>query len=205
MTGDQILALAVFSFVAFATPGPNNLMLMTSGLNYGFRRTVPHLLGVDLGFCAMIVVVGLGFRPLFEAYPWVYTVMKILGTGYLLYLAWLIARAGPVEHGAERGRPFTFLQAAAFQWVNPKAWGIAIGIITAYVPQQNFAFNVVLVALLLIIPSVPVSGSWVLFGTRLKSFLQSPAALRRFNMVMALLLVASLYPVFMEALAFVRS
>lgn len=121
--------LALFALVSSITPGPNNIMLASSGLTFGFRRTIPHMLGVNLGFTLMLVLVGLGLGTMFQQLPWLYTVLKYAGAMYLLYLAWKIAMSGPLESGAQRGRPFTFMQAALFQWVNPKAWVMAVGVI----------------------------------------------------------------------------
>ena len=166
MTIELFIALTLFSVPAFFTPGPNNIMLMTSGLNYGVARTMPHMFGVDIGFGLMVGVMGLGLRPVFEAFPVIYSVLKVLGTGYLLYLAWKIAIAGSIQGAGGNGRPFSFAQAAAFQWVNPKAWGIAISIITAYVPQENFTTNVVIVAIYMAAIGMPASFTWVLFGSK---------------------------------------
>jgi len=128
MTYDLIVALAAFAFVTSITPGPNNLMLMASGANFGFRRTIPHMLGVGLGFTVMIVLVGVGLAQIFEAYPEARTALKIISVIYLLYLAWKIANAAAPTSAEEAGTPITFIQAALFQWVNPKAWSMAFSI-----------------------------------------------------------------------------
>src|SRR5262245_35169175 len=126
MPSELLWALLVFVVVTLFTPGPNNAMLMASGLNFGFRRGLPHLWGVALGFAVMVLAVGLGLGALFAAYPAAYTVLKYVGAAYLLYLAWQIASASPHEEGGDpRGRPITFLEAAAFQWLNPKGWVMA--------------------------------------------------------------------------------
>ncbi|MCX7646320.1 MAG: LysE family translocator, partial [Rhodobacteraceae bacterium] len=119
MNADLLLALAAFAFVTSITPGPNNIMLMTSGANFGFRRTLPHMAGVALGFVFMAAAVGLGLVRLFDAWPASHTVLKAASVAYLLWLAWKFAHAAPPEGRDEAGRPMTFLQAAAFQWVNP--------------------------------------------------------------------------------------
>jgi len=204
MTFELFFALTLFSFAAFFTPGPNNIMLMASGLNYGVARTIPHMFGVDIGFGLMVGVMGLGLKPVFEAFPVVYTVLKVLGTGYLLYLAWKIATASSIQNSGGNGRPFSFVQAAAFQWVNPKAWGIAISVITAYVPQEHFSFNVVIVAIFMAVFGVPASFTWVLFGSNLRWLLNTPHYRRWFNIAMALALVGSLYPVLGEAMRNLR-
>ncbi len=204
MSVELFFALTLFSIPAFFTPGPNNIMLMTSGLNYGVVRTMPHMFGVDIGFGLMVGVMGLGLRPLFEAFPVVYTILKVLGTGYLLYLAWKIATAGAVKDGGTDGRPFSFVQAAVFQWVNPKAWGIAISVITTYVPQENFTANVLIIAVFMAMVGVPASFTWVLFGSKLRWLLDKPITRRWFNIVMALALIASLYPVLGEAVCYLE-
>lgn len=192
--------LALFALVSSITPGPNNVMLASSGLNFGFRRSVPHLLGVNLGFTLMIFLVGVGLGSVFQQTPVLYTVLKYAGAAYLLYLAWKIANSGPLDEGETRGKPFTFLQAAAFQWVNPKAWVMAVGVVATYTPQNGFFANLVIATLVCGIVNLPSIGIWVTFGTALRRVLHRPAAIRAFNVGMALLLVASLYPVALELL-----
>lgn len=193
---DLLLALAVFCTVTLFTPGPNNLMLMTSGLNFGFRRGLPHLMGVVLGFSAMVLVVGLGLGAVFEAWPVLYTVLKYAGAAYLLYLAWGIATASPPEsRGESSARPIGFVQAAIFQWVNPKAWVMAVGAISTYASVAPFPLNVMIIASLFGVLGIASSGTWLGFGTALQRVLTAPRAIRVFNIVMALLLVASLYPI----------
>ncbi|MEY8830378.1 LysE family translocator [Sedimentitalea sp. XS_ASV28] len=191
---DLFLALALFAFVSSITPGPNNLMLMTSGANFGFRRTIPHMLGVGLGFVVMILLLGAGLIGLFEAFPVAYDLLKGISVVYLLFLAYKIATAAPTDETAEVGRPMTFLQAAAFQWVNPKAWAMALTAISAYTPTQSFG-SVVLVGLVFGTINLPSVGSWTLLGQQLAHILTNRTRLVAFNWTMAVLLVASLYPV----------
>ena len=149
MTSELLLAFILFAFVTSVTPGPNNMMLLASGVNFGIRRSLPHMLGISLGFMLLVAAVGLGLGQLFEQFPPLYTVLRYGGAAYLLYLAWKIAGSGaPDADGKATGKPFTFLQAAAFQWVNPKAWIMAIGAITTYTPQEGFLVNVLLIAAL---------------------------------------------------------
>lgn len=187
--------LALFALVSSITPGPNNIMLASSGLTFGFRRTIPHMLGVNLGFTLMLVLVGLGLGTLFQQLPWLYTFLKYAGALYLLYLAWKIASSGPMEGGSTRGRPFTFLQAALFQWVNPKAWVMAVGVIATYTPQSGFYWNLALAAAVCCVVNLPSIGIWAAFGMALQRLLHRPRAIRMFNVGMGMLLVASLYPV----------
>lgn len=194
MTADLLLALVAFAFVTSITPGPNNIMLMTSGANFGFRRTLPHMAGVALGFVFMAAAVGLGLVGLFEAWPASHAVLKAASVAYLLWLAWKFAHAAPPEGRGEAGRPMTFLQAAAFQWVNPKAWAMALTAVTAYAPGQGAA-AVLTVAAVFGAVNLPSVGAWALAGQAMRRFLSTPARLRAFNWTMAGLLVASLWPV----------
>lgn len=191
MTYNLLFLFVQFAFVASITPGPNNLMLMASGANFGFRRTLPHMLGVGLGFIFMVGTVGIGLAGVFVAFPWTYTALKIASVVYLLYLAWKIANAAPPTPGAEAGKPFSFLQAAAFQWVNPKAWAMAISAVTVYAPSQDIS-SMLLIAVLFGAVNIPSISLWVVMGQQMRRFLTNPARLRAFNIVMALLLVGSL-------------
>lgn len=196
---DLFWALLLFVGVTLITPGPNNTMLMTTGLNFGFRRGQPHLWGVALGFGLMVLAVGLGLGAVFQAYPLAYAVLKYVGAAYLLYLAWQIATAGEVEEGAARGRPITFMEAAAFQWLNPKGWVMAVGAVSTYAAVAAFPFNMLLMAFLFGSLGILSSATWLGFGTGLKRLLTSPAAVRAVNITMALLLVASLWPILADA------
>ena len=194
MTYDLFAALALFAFVSSVTPGPNNLMLMASGANFGFRRTIPHMLGVALGFVFMVLLVGVGLVQVFDAFPLSYRVLKIGSVLYLLYLAWKIAHAGPAGRGAAAGRPMSFLQAAAFQWVNPKAWAMALTAISAYTPDHSL-WAILLVGAIFGAINLPSVGSWTLLGQQMARLLTNERRLTLFNWTMAALLVASLYPV----------
>ena len=191
MTYDVLLALAGFALATSITPGPNNLMLMASGANFGFRRTVPHMAGISLGHMFMIVLIGLGLIQLFEAFPLLYTAMTVASIAYLLFLAWKIANAAQPAKGEASGTPLTFFQAAAFQWVNPKAWFMALTAITVYAPSQNFGaiLSVAAVFAMINLPSVSV---WTWMGQQIRMLLTSQVRLRAFNWTMAALLVASL-------------
>ena len=194
MTYDLLSALAVFAFVTSITPGPNNLMLMTSGANFGFRRSIPHMLGVGLGFVLMVVLVGAGLVGVFEAYPVSYTVLKVLSVAYLLYLAWKIALSSAPGTAEGSAKPMTFLQAALFQWVNPKAWAMALTAVTVYAPSQSIA-AIGLVAVIFGLVNIPSVGSWTILGQEMRRFLNNPFRLQIFNMCMAALLIASMLPI----------
>ncbi len=191
MSPDLFTALVGFAFVSSITPGPNNLMLLASGANFGFRRTVPHMLGISLGHLLMIVLVGLGLIRLFETYPTLHTTMKIASVAYLLYLAWKIANAAPPREGAASGTPMTFLQAAAFQWVNPKAWFMALTAITVYAPETTL-WAVMMVASAFAAVNLPSVSTWTVLGVQMRRILTNHTRLRLFNWTMAALLVGSL-------------
>jgi threonine/homoserine/homoserine lactone efflux protein len=193
------IAFVVFAAVMFFTPGPNNIMLLSSGLTYGFRRTLPHVAGVTVGFAFMVGAVGLGLGTVFIAFPMLQTILKYAGIAYLLYLAAAIAMTGPVSSGqGNRRGPMTFWGAAMFQWINVKGWVMVIGTITAYAAIASFPWNIVIqVGLSLVLGAVACSA-WALFGSALRPLLTSPRAVRAFSIVMALLLLASLYPVLTE-------
>ncbi len=191
MTYEMILALAGFALATSITPGPNNLMLMASGANFGFRRTLPHMLGISLGHMLMIVLVGLGLNQLFVAFPALEMVMKVASVAYLLFLAWKIANATPPGDGAAKGTPLTFVQAALFQWVNPKSWFMALTAITVYASSQELV-PVMIVAAIFAAVNLPSVSTWTIMGQQIRRVLTSEARLRAFNWTMAALLVASL-------------
>ena len=195
MTYEIVLGLILFAAVSSLTPGPNNLMLMASGANYGFRRSLPHMLGVSLGFTFMVLLIGVGVVQVFDRYPAAYQVLKVVSVLYLLYLAWKIATAAaPTGEGDAMGRPFTFLQAALFQWVNPKAWTMALTAVSVYSPSQSVA-AMAFVAVVFGAVNLPSISVWTMLGQQVQRLLHRPARLRTFNIAMAVLLVASLYPV----------
>ncbi len=194
---DLLVALAIFCVVTLFTPGPNNLMLMASGLNFGFRRAVPHLIGVALGFAVMVLLVGLGLGMVFETWPILYVLLRFAGAIYLLYLAWRIAVSPPPgDQGATAAVPIGFIQAAIFQWVNPKAWVMAVTSVATYAEIASFPLNIVFIAALYGMLGVASGSTWLGFGTALQRVLKNPRSYRVFNLMMALLLVASLFPVF---------
>jgi threonine/homoserine/homoserine lactone efflux protein len=192
-------ALAIFAFVASITPGPNNLMLMTSGVKYGFGRTVPHLIGVILGFALMIAVVGLGLDALFERVRQILPIMRVAGSLYMVWLALKIALAKPIGEVEPGGRPIGFLAAAGFQWVNPKAWALALSALATYAGVvDGYAGSVLLIAALCALIAVPCCFAWTLFGASLSRLLIDPRVTRPFNWTMAALLVASIAPILFE-------
>jgi threonine/homoserine/homoserine lactone efflux protein len=194
MSYDLFLALLGFAFVTSVTPGPNNMMLLASGVNFGLRRTVPHMLGISLGHMLMVVVVGLGLSGIFHAEPRLMVALKVAAVGYMLWLAWKIAHAAAPGTADAAARPFTFLQAAAFQWVNPKAWAMALGAIAAYAPEPDPA-RIAIVAGVFAAVNLPSVSVWAGAGQALRGCLSDPRKLSVFNWTMAVLLVLSLVPV----------
>jgi len=188
-----MLPLLTFVVAMTITPGPNNIMITASGANFGFRRTIPHLMGIVIGFPVMTLAIGVGLGEMFKTWPIVHTVLKYVGTAYLLYLAYRIATAARGGEAQSRGRPLTFLEAAAFQWANPKGWMMAVGAISAYTTVGGDPFlESLIIAVTFGVIAVPAVGVWAVFGVAVGRLLRSDRALRIFNLTMAALLVASL-------------
>lgn len=194
MSLDVFIAFAGFIMVATVTPGPNNFMLFSSGLNFGFKRTIPHILGVANGFALLLTCVGLGLGTLLEVFPLAFTVIKVLGALYMLYLAWRIANSGPLQVGDGKSRPFTYIEGALFQWVNPKAWVMTIVVASSYTNTDNFYLSLGIVVVVCGFLNIPMVCTWPVFGTAMKQFLSDPKKLRTFNIFMAIALVACLWP-----------
>lgn len=197
---DLILPVALFAFSMSITPGPNNVMVTASGANFGYRRTIPHLLGIGLGYPAMVAGVGFGLGGIFEAVPAVHVVLKYVGSGAILWMAWRIATASGNSGANERpGRPFTFLQAAAFQWVNPKGWVVAVGAISAFTTVEGDLFlEVGAITVTFACVNYPCASVWTLFGVGIGRLLKRGNWLRVFNVAMGLLLVAAVVPLFVD-------
>lgn len=193
MTYEILTALVAFAFVTSITPGPNNMMLLASGANFGFTRTIPHMLGIGIGFTVMVMLVGAGLMQLFDAWPPSYTILKVLSAGYMLWLAWKIAHSASPEGMSAGAKPMNFLQAALFQWVNPKAWTMALSAITLYAPGREF-IAVLWVALVFGSINLPCVSSWTILGQKLRLILSNPKRLVAFNWTMAALLIVSLIP-----------
>jgi len=194
MESELFLALVAFAFVTSVTPGPNNMMLLASGANFGFARSVPHMIGISLGHMAMTLIVGLGLVGAMLAVPVLQVGLKALSVVYMLWLAWKLAHAAAPGAAGAKARPMTFWQAAAFQWVNPKAWAMSVGAVAAYAPDQSLQ-AVAVVAVVFACVNLPSVSVWTLAGGGLRRWLTSPTRLAVFNWTMAGLLVASLVPV----------
>ncbi len=202
-------AAAMFGFVTSITPGPNNMMLLASGLNFGVRRTLPHMFGISIGYVVLMLAAGLGLGEVLRELPGAFLVLKLVGGAYMLWLAWHIARAAPPSEGGangERGatassshRPMSFLGAVAFQWVNPKAWVIVVTAVATYVAPNNLVRDLIIVTGVCGLINLPSIGVWTIFGASLRRFLRDPLWRRRFNVTMAVLLVVSLWPLLATA------
>lgn len=194
MTYEILTGLVLFAFASSITPGPNNIMLMASGVNFGLQRTVPHMLGVSLGHGAMTVLLGLGLVQIFDWVPWLRTALTVISVAYLLWLAWKVANSAPPAEAKEGARPLTFLQAAGFQWVNPKAVYMSVYAQTTYAPEGAGWCGAVIVGVVFAMVNLPSVATWAWGGTQVRRWLDGPGRLRVFNWTMAGLLVLSLYP-----------
>lgn len=196
MSLEQLLPLAGFVVVMTGTPGPNNLMLMASGANFGFRRSLPHILGITVGCQVLLVAVALGLGSLLVAWPVLLTALRWACVAILLYLAWILVRPARASNRAARPpRPLTFLEAALFQWVNPKAWMMMLAAVTTYMQPASPWSSLLVLGVFFAVLGMPLISIWNLFGVSLKRFLRHPFRARVFNGAMAALLLASLYPV----------
>lgn len=190
----------VFAAVACATPGPNNLMLMASGATFGLKRTAPHLAGVVLGFGAMTVAVGLGLAQVLKASPVLFSVLRWGAAAYILYIACRMVTAKGAGVAVTGEKPMSFLGAAAFQWINPKAWVMALGAVATYAEHDRFFLDVMIISGAFMLINTPCALAWTSFGSAIRRWFKKPVHLKAFNWTMAALLVASLYPLVTEPL-----
>lgn len=191
---DTLFALSLFSIISSITPGPNNIMVLSSGVNFGLRRSMPHILGISLGFFVLCMACGMGLGSLLLQFPSLHTTLKMLAAMYLLYLAYKIASSRSLSHAAESSQPFSLMQAAMFQWVNPKGWMMAISAMILYtIPEQPF-YSTLWVSIIFGLLCFPCILIWCLFGTLLRQFLSDPQRLKYFNICMGLLLISCIYP-----------
>lgn len=196
---DVFFAVLFFAFSSTITPGPNNIMMMSSGVNHGIKASLPHLIGICVGFPLMVLLIGLGFGVVLSNLPWLHLLIKVLGVVYLCWLAWKIASSTPTSLEGSDSKPLNFWQAAAFQWVNGKAWVMASGAVAAFTTMQgHFYQDVIQITLAFLLMSLPCVGSWLLFGALLRRWLNQPTQQRIFNLCMALLLLLSIWPVVLE-------
>jgi threonine/homoserine/homoserine lactone efflux protein len=191
-------SLAMFAFVSSITPGPNNAMLLASGANFGFRASLPHAAGVLLGFLGLVLVCGLGLGGVFRTYPLAHMALKWGGAAYLLYLAFKIATSRAIGAGQVGAEPMTFLQAVAFQFVNPKGWAMALGTVATYLPSGFSRIDLLLAVLIFGALNGPSILTWMGSGVALRHFLERPSVLRVFNIGMGLLLALSVAMILVE-------
>ena len=194
MPFETLFALVLFAFTTSVTPGPNNMMLFASGVNFGFRRTIPHMLGIGAGFFSLLLGVGFGLGALLHTVPLLYTALKFAGGAYLVWIAWKIGTSRAIGEAEAGARPMTFLGAAAFQWVNPKAWVMAVTAMATYTDTEQYFFTVMIVGVVFGVVNLPSVSTWAGFGSALREWLSVPVRLKWFNIVMAVLLVLSLWP-----------
>ncbi|AZQ55062.1 LysE family translocator [Burkholderia cenocepacia] len=194
LTLSALPAGMLFALVTSITPGPNNTMLLASGVNFGFRRTVPHLFGISIGVAILMLCVGFGLGEAFKRLPLLYTILEAASVAYLLYLAWRIGTSGEVKAHGAKPRPMTFIEAAAFQWVNPKAWMMVLTAATTVQLSADYGMNAAWMSVVFILIGFPCICLWAAFGLGLRRFLSNPRSLRIFNVTMAVLLILSLYP-----------
>lgn len=192
------LAILVFGFVTCVTPGPNNMMLLSSGVNFRFKRSIPHMLGIVIGFFIMLLIVGIGLEAIFYKFPIILKVMKVVGFLYLLYLAYGIAKSGSPKEQKSKAKPLNFIQAALFQWINPKNWVMAIGFFSNYIPLNANTYFIFLACFLFFLANIPSVVIWVLFGTKVDKWLINDKSRKIFNYTMASLLVISMIPALFE-------
>lgn len=196
----MLISITSFAVASTMTPGPNNIMLLSSGLTFGYKRTIPHALGVNFGFPVMVACVGFGVGELFELFPFTYSVLKVIGIAYLIWMAWHIANTkGAADTASKNDKPFTFLQAALFQWINPKAWIMAVTSTATFITDQKTALiQVFIISLIFFVCAFFSTNSWSLGGVLLKRFVKNPRFVQIFNIIMALLIVGSILPVVFE-------
>ena len=191
MDATTFTAFVVAAIPGFFTPGPNNLMLMASSAKFGFRRTIPHGLGVTVGFALMVVLVGIGLGEVFRYLPWLEPVLKVLAAINLLYLAWTLIGLKIKDQGAGQ-RPLTFIEGAGFQWINPKAWALAVSFVAMVVdPGPGRYFGIAVLGVGCLVIGAASSPTWMVFGDRLEKLLKRTGGERYLGIVMAVLVVAS--------------
>ena len=195
MTVDVALSLLTFALVSSLTPGPNNFMLLASGANFGFVRTIPHALGIMMSFFVLLVAIGFGLGALLTAAPALHLALKIAGASYLVYLAWRLAMSRSLgQEGQTNARPMTPFEAALFQWVNPKAWVMGLTSMAVFTDPDRPFMTALIVAFTFFAVNFPSNSIWIVFGVALRRLLADPVRLKWFNITMAVLLILSVVP-----------
>lgn len=194
---EYYIAITLFTFAAGITPGPNNIMLLASGVNHGIKKSLPHFFGICLGFPVLVAAIGFGLGIIFQQHPSLHTIIKTCGILYLLFLAWKIANANTSNAPSDVKEPISFLQAALFQWINPKAWIIAIGAISTFTVPSNITQSILIIVVVYIIMGFITMGAWLTLGVGLQKILHNDQRKKVFNISMAVLLVMSIIPMVM--------
>lgn len=197
----MLLSITIFTFSTVISPGPNNIMLLSSGLTFGYKKTLPHILGIVLGFSFMVILIGLGMGVVFEKFPAILTTLKVIGVLYLFWMAYKIATNTSSYDVVEnkKSKPFTFLQAAGFQWVNPKAWIIGVTAMSVFVTSsEDSIFQVLVISFIYLLSGSISSNTWAIGGVFLKRFLKDEKSIKIFNILMASLLILSVVPFIFE-------
>jgi threonine/homoserine/homoserine lactone efflux protein len=195
VSSDALAALTIFAFVASITPGPANFLLLASGVNFGFVRTLPQVFGIGAGFVSLLLGVGLGLGAVLSAFPALHAALKIAACVYLLWLAWRIAMSRSMSAGGASGpRPAKFAESAIFPWINPKAWVIALTAMAVYTDPKAPFVSVILITIAFGAINLPSIAAWAAFGSALRGFLADPRRLKWFNISMGVLLAATLWP-----------
>ncbi|CAC9601823.1 Transporter, LysE family [uncultured Gammaproteobacteria bacterium] len=195
---DNLLSVFLFTVVMTITPGPNNIMILASGLNFGIKRSIPHLLGIAIGFPMMLIAVGFGLETAIKATPAIHTFVKIAGLGYLLFLAYKLFTTVKQKILGSGAKPLTFLQAVLFQWVNPKAWVMIFSGVGVFTTSANIQEATLLLALSFFIAIFPCNGSWLFLGSQMKKLIKTDFHYKVFNRIMAILLLISVFPSVIE-------
>lgn len=198
MPTDSLITLTILAAAASFTPGPNNALVASSGVNFGYRRSLPHILGIAFGFAAMIFVVGLFLGELFQRSLLLREALRWAGVALLLFVACKLARSGGIGSKSGNPRPFRFVEAAAFQWVNPKGWAVAIAITAQFASDTATIRTAIIVALIFIFAGLTSASAWALLGQSLRRWLNSPSRVSLFNHTMAVLIAACAVLLFLD-------
>jgi len=191
MGWDWLVALLLFEFATGFTPGPNNILALSIGFSHGYRGTLPHIFGVAFGFPVMLLAIGLFLKPLMDRYPMLFDLLRYLSIAVVLWIAWRVATASGEKHQVASRPPITFWQSVVLQWINPKAWAGALTIVTIYTRPERYIFSLFAAAFVTIFMTFAAVSLWSLSGNVLNRLMRDPVTIRRFNLLMAFLLILS--------------
>ena len=188
---DWFIPLLIFILIAGITPGPNNIIAMSIGFSWGFKKVLPHLFGVTIGFPIMLLLIGFVLKPILEQHSTIFSILKLLSAGYILFLAYKIASSPTSFNETDTKKPINFTQSLAFQWINPKAWAGAMATVTLYIPQNSYTFGLIIAAISSAITIVFAISFWGYMGKKIKILLSKPKHIKAFNYTMATALLFS--------------